>query len=368
MLHRVSLRITAPLSLSAALLAGPALLSAAPAQADEVNRAVVSVHHARAAAEAATRQLLVGTRQWEADRTVLAGLQRRLAAASALVTAEEVEAAAGKARVAVVARRLYMTPGLDAVGVALGMNADDAIAMLRTRGELEHVAGTDTEIIRRARIAQLRLEAKKRDVAALAGEAGQVAKRSELHLRDLQALAERTAHQLNLAEGALARARGRQAARMAAARAARYRIASGGAGCTLRSTAGMSNGQLDPSVLCTLWHAPGQRLRTDAARAFSAMSQYHSRWQRTPLCVTDSYRSYSAQVDVYRRKPGLAAVPGTSKHGWGLAADLCGGVQTFGSPAYRWMKANAGRFGFHHPSWAEPSGSMPEAWHWEYRG
>jgi hypothetical protein len=37
--------------------------------------------------------------------------------------------------------------------------------------------------------------------------------------------------------------------------------------------------------------------------------------------VTDSYRSYDAQVDVARRKGlysqgGLAATPGTSDHGW----------------------------------------------------
>ena len=86
------------------------------------------------------------------------------------------------------------------------------------------------------------------------------------------------------------------------------------------------------------------------------------------LCVTDSYRTYAAQVDVYARKPGLAAVPGTSNHGWGKAVDFCGGVQTFSGAAHRWMKANAGRFGWFHPSWAEPSGSKPEAWHWEFSG
>ena len=87
-----------------------------------------------------------------------------------------------------------------------------------------------------------------------------------------------------------------------------------------------------------------------------------------PLCLTDSYRSYGAQVDVYGRKPHLAAVPGTSNHGLGLAVDLCGGVQTFGTAAYRWMKANAPAYGWVHPSWAEPGGSRPEPWHWEFVG
>ena len=57
---------------------------------------------------------------------------------------------------------------------------------------------------------------------------------------------------------------------------------------------------------------------------------------------------------LYGQKPALAAVPGTSNHGWGLAVDLCGGIQNFGTPHYTWMKANAGRFGFLHPDWAEP--------------
>jgi LAS superfamily LD-carboxypeptidase LdcB len=98
------------------------------------------------------------------------------------------------------------------------------------------------------------------------------------------------------------------------------------------------------------------------------LSVYHWRTTGKPLCVTDSYRDYARQVDVYRRKPGLAAVPGTSRHGWGLAVDLGCGVQQFGSPAFNWMRANAARFHFVHPSWAEPSGSMPEPWHWEYTG
>ena len=32
------------------------------------------------------------------------------------------------------------------------------------------------------------------------------------------------------------------------------------------------------------------------------------------------------------------------------------------------MKANAGRFGFLHPDWAEPGHETREPWHWEYAG
>jgi LAS superfamily LD-carboxypeptidase LdcB len=61
-------------------------------------------------------------------------------------------------------------------------------------------------------------------------------------------------------------------------------------------------------------------------------------------------------------------VPGTSNHGWGLAVDLCGGIDHYGTAQYTWMKANAGRYGFLHPDWAEPGRGREEPWHWEYAG
>ena len=118
-------------------------------------------------------------------------------------------------------------------------------------------------------------------------------------------------------------------------------------------------------ALCPL-SAPGHLLQCDAAKAFNAMSAAYRKAFGGPLCVTDSYRSYGAQVAVYRTKPTLAAVPGTSNHGWGLAVDLCGGVERFGTAQHAWMNKYARRFGWVHPRWAEPGGSKPEAWHWEF--
>ena len=96
------------------------------------------------------------------------------------------------------------------------------------------------------------------------------------------------------------------------------------------------------------------------------MNAAHVASRGVPLCVTDSYRSYPEQVDVFKRKPTLAATPGRSQHGWGLALDLCGGIQTFGSDEHEWMRLNAAQFGWVHPSWARQGGSKPEAWHWEF--
>jgi hypothetical protein len=87
------------------------------------------------------------------------------------------------------------------------------------------------------------------------------------------------------------------------------------------------------------------------------------------LVPADCYRDYAGQV--YWRtwwcnvgKCGNAAVPGTSNHGWGKAIDMhdaSGGLPT-GGAAYKWMKANAGRFGFINPILTN------EAWHWEWVG
>jgi len=134
-----------------------------------------------------------------------------------------------------------------------------------------------------------------------------------------------------------------------------------------RAWGGYPNGLIPPSAMCPLGVA-GHALRCDAAAAYRAMSSAFATAFGTPICITDSYRTYASQVRLYGQKPALAAVPGTSNHGWGLAVDLCGGIQNFGTAQYNWMKANSGRFGFLHPDWAEPGNGREEPWHWEFAG
>ncbi len=129
---------------------------------------------------------------------------------------------------------------------------------------------------------------------------------------------------------------------------------------------GFLNGMIPTGELCTLGAAPGQLLRCDAARAYDAMAAAYRSDLGTDLCITDSYRTFAAQVSTFSRKPGLAAVPGTSNHGWALAVDLCGGIESPTSAEHQWMNANAGKFGWTHPDWAEPDGGRPEPWHWEF--
>ena len=138
--------------------------------------------------------------------------------------------------------------------------------------------------------------------------------------------------------------------------------------CVGASLDGFANGRIPADALCPLWGTSGQMLRGDAAAAFNAMSKAYAAAFRAPICVTDSYRSYDEQVAVRKAKPNLAAVPGTSNHGWGVAVDLCDGVQTFGTPQHVWMQQNAMAYGWFHPSWAQAGGSKPEPWHWEFAG
>jgi len=139
-------------------------------------------------------------------------------------------------------------------------------------------------------------------------------------------------------------------------------------GCTgvVPAGADWANGQIPDQDLCTLWE-PKHSLRADAAVAIAKLNVAYTKRFGKAICLTDTYRSLSDQRRLRALKPGLAAVAGTSQHGWGLAVDLCGGVDNYGSTAYRWLSANGPAYGWDNPDWALPGGSGPtEPWHWEY--
>ncbi|GCD21615.1 hypothetical protein CTKZ_31770 [Cellulomonas algicola] len=117
------------------------------------------------------------------------------------------------------------------------------------------------------------------------------------------------------------------------------------------------NGRIPPDALAPVG-STGHRLWAPAAQAFGDLTAAAAR-DGVRIGITDSYRSYDAQVDVAARKGlysqgGLAAAPGTSPHGWGLALDLA-----LDDRAQAWMRANAGTYGFVEDTPREP-------WHWVY--
>ncbi|UTT61308.1 transglycosylase SLT domain-containing protein [Cellulosimicrobium cellulans] len=128
------------------------------------------------------------------------------------------------------------------------------------------------------------------------------------------------------------------------------------------------SGRLDPSNLCQIpWARHGEVIRCDAEKALEDLNAAYRAQFGDDLGITDAYRDYAAQVAVYANKPALAAKPGWSNHGWGLALDLAG-IGGEGSTRHSWLRQNAPAYGWQHPTWARTGGSRPESWHWEYVG
>lgn len=136
------------------------------------------------------------------------------------------------------------------------------------------------------------------------------------------------------------------------------------AGCDGSVRPAGQNGLLKVSDLCTLWDNHTQ-LRADAAVSLAEFNQAFAARFGGDLCLASGYRTLAQQRAVKAQKGGLAAAPGKSNHGWGLAVDLCQD-QTSGVK-WRWITENGPTYGWQNPAWAQPGGSGPhEKWHWEY--
>ena len=126
------------------------------------------------------------------------------------------------------------------------------------------------------------------------------------------------------------------------------------------------NGELPVAALCTLWDGDN-KLRRDAAVALARLNVAYQQSFGKSLCITDSYRTLAEQYRVKAARGYLAATPGQSEHGEGLAIDLCGGSAVGSTATYTWLRANGPRYGWDNPDWARVGGSGPhEAWHFEY--
>lgn len=126
---------------------------------------------------------------------------------------------------------------------------------------------------------------------------------------------------------------------------------------------GHENGRIPTNLLADI--GGGHRLETAAADAWKRMVSAAAA-DGIRLGITDSYRSYDAQVDVRRRKGDqvATATPGTSVHGWGHAVD----ANVNDPQTLAWLRANGPRFGWVNPEWAQREGKSYEPWHWEFQG
>ena len=121
--------------------------------------------------------------------------------------------------------------------------------------------------------------------------------------------------------------------------------------------AAFGNGKIPREALSEI-AGTGHRLWAPAARQYEQLAAA-ARRDGVTIGITDSYRTFDAQVDLAERKGlykngGLAAVPGTSDHGWGRSLDL-----KLDSNALAWMRENGAAYGFRE--------DVPrESWHWTY--
>lgn len=112
-----------------------------------------------------------------------------------------------------------------------------------------------------------------------------------------------------------------------------------------------------------------QWLRSDAAAALTRLNDAFRAQFGENIAVDLSYRSYETQVAMREAYGSLAARPGTSNHGTGVAIDTWEwAAYSFGSARYDWLVAHGPGYGWVAPDWAREAGSNPEYWHFEYVG
>jgi LAS superfamily LD-carboxypeptidase LdcB len=122
--------------------------------------------------------------------------------------------------------------------------------------------------------------------------------------------------------------------------------------------AAYGNGHIPASALEPVGNT-SHKLWAPAAENLTRMIQ-DAKKDGVTIGINETYRPYSEQVDLAKRKGlysqgGLAAKPGTSEHGWGMATDL-----ELNSSAQSWMKQHASDYGF--------VNNVPrESWHWAYK-
>lgn len=126
-----------------------------------------------------------------------------------------------------------------------------------------------------------------------------------------------------------------------------------------------NNGRLPASALTRV--RTGQPLRHAPANAYVRLDAFMRQQGHGALTLSAGLSGYRTLADQqHMRNLGLTRIAvGRSPHGEGLAADFqaLGGLT---GARYRWMRNNAGPFGWFHPTWAQAGGSNPSPHHWEY--
>lgn len=135
------------------------------------------------------------------------------------------------------------------------------------------------------------------------------------------------------------------------------------------------NGRLPTNILTPLTFARGF-LYKPAADSFEKMVADYKGTGNTFPGITDHYRPIEVQLRLAIEKPRLAARPGTSMHGWGLAIDFNNNRQPVNNwdPFLQFLKTNAHKYGIYGLAAVKGDAFYSqgfwrgEEWHWEFRG
>lgn len=133
-----------------------------------------------------------------------------------------------------------------------------------------------------------------------------------------------------------------------------------------------TNGIVPAKDLCVIPFQPTHLLRcgtiSDVIRLHYAFKARFGRNLPIDRWRYSTFRSYADQQVVWREiGPPIAARPGTSPHGYGLAIDW-GEDGGFTSTVNRWLAANGPRYNWVRQPWHEEGGSWGEWWHFDYIG
>lgn len=304
----------------------------------------------------------------------------RAAAAKAAEERTAAELAVLRATVRRLAVQEYMRGGDPVVNLEGG--ADSPMESVRRRSLLSAAVGRSSDVADRLRSTQEDHEVERRAAATAAEQAAteqrrlegrlaeldaaskqqqalaaQVESRLEAQLAEADALAavdRRLAGQITAAQAELARRIAATPRRVAPVSAGPARRVGGISLSTVRGITVASSIAGNLARLLDAADAAGITLGGGGYRDSSAQIA-----TRRANCGTSNYDIYEKPAS--QCSPPTAR-PGQSMHERGLAVDFTtgGGTVSSGSAAYRWLSANAPRFGFH---------NLPgEPWHWSTNG
>ncbi|MCW4465440.1 SH3 domain-containing protein [Glutamicibacter sp. MNS18] len=137
------------------------------------------------------------------------------------------------------------------------------------------------------------------------------------------------------------------------------------------------NGQISSSMLVAIpWDTEKTLIAAPALADLTRLNTAFKKKFGKNLDIDLAYRTLDTQKYYYRDLgPFIAAKPGTSNHGWGLAIDVPETYDySFRGKYYKWLKANAHKYNWVHRAYLEEyrangtRNPYAEAWHFEYVG